>query len=259
VSDDTPPAGRHVRFAGASGARLAARLDLPAGEPRAWVLFAHCFTCGKDLRSVGRIGRALAERGIAVMRFDFTGIGQSEGDFADTTFSSNVADLEAAVDFMRAELAAPRLLVGHSLGGAAVLAVAARVPEVAAVATIAAPANTDQFRARLLRRVPELESRGEGEISLGGGRYRIRRELLDDLAEQRLDEVLDHLDKPLLVLHSPADATVDITQGERLFARARQPKSFVALDGADHLLLDNPADAAFVGELLATWAGRYLP
>jgi alpha/beta superfamily hydrolase len=196
-------ASRHVSFEGAFGDALAARIDLPEGEPRAWALFAHCFTCGKDLKSVGRIGRALAARGIAVLRFDFTGIGESGGEFAETTFSSNVEDLLAAAGFMRASFAAPSLLVGHSLGGAA--------------------------------------------------------ELLDDLAAHSLGEILDRLDRPLLVLHSPADTTVDVAHGEELFARARQPKSFVCLDGADHLLLARPADAVFVGELIATWAGRYLP
>ncbi len=252
------PRSEHLRFPGAFGDTLAARLDRPGGEARAYALFAHCFTCGKDLRTLGRISAALVDRGIAVLRFDFTGIGESAGDFSRTNFSSNLDDLRAAAAFMRAELEAPSLLLGHSLGGAAVIAVARDIPEVVAVATLAAPADTRRFRTRLTRSVPELESRGEGELSLGGGRFRIRRQLLDDLDAYAMERHVTELGRPLLVFHSTADTTVDIDQGLRLFALARQPKSFVALDGADHLLLADERDAPYVGAVLAAWADRYL-
>jgi uncharacterized OsmC-like protein/alpha-beta hydrolase superfamily lysophospholipase len=258
-----------VAFPGSQGARLAGRLETPEGEPAAYVLFAHCFTCSKDLKSAGGISRQLLARGIAVLRFDFTGLGESGGDFADTNFSSNVEDLVAAADFLRRERQAPALLVGHSLGGTAMLAAAPRIPEALAVATIGAPSDTANLRAKLAARVaglggpaaPEAGPAGEEayELDLGGQRpVRIRRQLLEDLAGDHLHGVLPALGRPLLLFHSPVDRVVGIEHAERLFLAARHPKSFVSLGDADHLLSD-PRDAAQVGAMLAAWASRYLP
>jgi uncharacterized OsmC-like protein/fermentation-respiration switch protein FrsA (DUF1100 family) len=257
-----------VEFPGSRGARLAGRIETPEGEPAAYALFAHCFTCSKDLKSAGGISRELLARGIAVLRFDFTGLGESGGDFADTNFSSNVEDLVTAAAFLRRERQAPALLVGHSLGGTAMLAAAPRIPEALAVATIGAPSDTGHLRAKLAARVaglggtaPEAGPAEEEayELDLGGLRpVRIRRQLLEDLAGDHLHGVLPALGRPLLLFHSPVDRVVGIDHAERLFLAARHPKSFVSLGDADHLLSD-PRDAAQVGAMLAAWAGRYLP
>ncbi|MBM3789222.1 MAG: alpha/beta hydrolase [Acidobacteria bacterium] len=245
-----------LEFRGALGAALVGRLERPAGEPVAFALFAHCFTCSKDLKAVGGISRTMAGQGYAVFRFDFTGLGESAGDFGETDFSSNLDDLIAAADFLRREFRAPRLLVGHSLGGAAVLAAARRVPECTAVATIAAPSDTEHLRDILVSRAPEIEAAGVAEVRIGGRSFRIRKRLLDDLAEAHVRNNLARLDRALLIMHSPEDSVVDVEHARRLFEGARHPKSFVSLDGADHLLNDE-RDARFAGEVLAAWARRY--
>jgi putative redox protein len=247
-----------VRFEGAFGDQPAARVDLPPGEPRAIALFAHCFTCSKDLKPIVRISRALAERGIGVVRFDFTGIGESAGDFADTNFTSNLEDLVAAAGFVRREYDGPQLLIGHSLGGAAVLAAAHRVPEARLVATIAAPSDTGHLSETLLRHAPELEEEGEAEVVLAGRRVRIRRQLIDDLDQHSMSSAVAALDRPLILFHSPADKVIDIEHAHRIFEMAKHPKSLVSLGGADHLLLENREDAIFVADILATWTRRYL-
>lgn len=248
----------HLKFPGANGTMLAARMESPDTDPAAYALFAHCFTCSKDLKSAGWISRALVENGVAVLRFDFTGIGESEGDFADTDFSSNLDDLVAAADFLRREREAPRLLVGHSLGGAAVLAAAHRIPESRAVATIGAPSDTEHLRDTLIRLAPDLEARGEAEVDLGGAqRFRVRRQLLDDLSEDHLQEALANLRKPLLIFHSPVDELVGVDHARRIFLAARHPKSYLSLGMADHLLTDQ-RDARYVADMLAAWARRYL-
>ncbi|HEV2954483.1 MAG TPA: alpha/beta fold hydrolase [Xanthobacteraceae bacterium] len=244
-------------FPNASGERLAALIDRPAGTPRAFALFAHCFTCGKDIRAARRIAEGLTARGIAVLRFDFTGIGASDGEFANTNFSSNVADLVAAADHLRKVARAPALLIGHSLGGAAVLAAAGDVPEARAVATIAAPADPSHVTGLIQDRVEEIRARGEVEVSLAGRPFRIRREFLDDVSQQRLDEKIGKLRKALLVLHAPGDDLVGIDNASHIFLAAKHPKSFVSLADADHLL-GNPRDAAYVADVIAAWAGRYL-
>jgi uncharacterized OsmC-like protein/alpha/beta superfamily hydrolase len=244
-------------FPNASGERLAALLDRPTGTPRAFALFAHCFTCGKDIRAAKRIAEGLTARGIAVLRFDFTGIGTSEGEFANTNFSSNVADLVAAADHLRKVERAPALLIGHSLGGAAVLAAAGEVPEARAVITIAAPADPSHVTGLLKDRVEEIRARGEVEVTLAGRPFRIRREFLDDVSEQRLDGKISKLRKALLVLHAPTDDIVGIDNASHIFLAAKHPKSFVSLADADHLL-SKPRDAAYVADVIAAWAGRYL-
>jgi uncharacterized OsmC-like protein/alpha/beta superfamily hydrolase len=247
-----------LRFPGAHGGTLAARLESPVTDPTAYCLFAHCFTCSKDLKAAGWISRALVDRGIAVFRFDFTGIGGSEGEFSDTDFSSNLDDLVAAADFLRSHYQAPALLLGHSLGGTAVLAAAERIPEVRAISTIGAPSDTEHLRDILLHLSPELEARGEAEIDLGGAhRFRIRKQLLEDLAEDHLKGVLHKLHRPLLLFHSPVDNTVGIEHAHRLFEAAKHPKSYISLGMADHLL-SRERDARYVGEVLAAWAGRWL-
>lgn len=247
----------HLKFPGSRGQELAARLDSPVTVPSAYALFAHCFTCSKDIKAAGWISRALVERGIAVLRFDFTGIGESEGDFAGTDFSSNLDDLVAAADFLRREREAPSLLVGHSLGGCAVLAAAERIPEARAVSTIAAPSDTEHLSRTLVRLAPELEARGEAEVNLGGRPFRIRKQLLDDLEEDHLRGVLERLHRPLLIFHSPVDNIVGVDHARRLFEMAKHPKSFVSLNLANHLLNDE-RDACFAGDVLAAWSSRYL-
>jgi putative redox protein len=246
-----------LTFEGAGGETLAARLDLPAGEPRAYALFAHCFTCSKDIFAAKRIAGALAEGGIAVLRFDFTGLGHSEGEFANTNFSSNVDDLVAAAEYLRANRAAPKLLIGHSLGGAAVLAAAARVPEAVAVATIGAPSDPGHVAHLFRDAADEIAAKGEAEVDLGGRRFRVKKQFLDDIAAQNLEPALGTLRKALLLFHAPRDETVGIDNAGRIFAAAKHPKSFVSLDDADHLL-SRKADAVYVAQVLAAWADRYL-
>lgn len=252
-----PARVERATFPGGAGDLLAARLDLPADAPRAFVLFAHCFTCGKDLRSARRLAAMLTTSGFGVLRFDFTGLGSSEGEFANTNFSSNAADLVAAIDWMRREYAAPQLLVGHSLGGAAVLAVAGGVEEVEAVVTIGAPADTEHLTELFAGASDEIAESGAACVSLAGRPFTITRQLLDDLAGHRLLDLVREMRKPLLVMHSPTDNTVGIENAGQIFGAARHPKSFVSLDGADHLLGD-PRDADFAAGLIAAFAERYL-
>lgn len=244
-------------FPGAHGSQLAARLDTPGQPARAVALFAHCFTCGKDIFAASRISQALVDHGIAVLRFDFTGLGHSEGEFANTDFSSNVADLVAAGDWLRAQHRAPSLLIGHSLGGSAVLAAASALPEVRAVATIGAPSDVAHVAGLFKTKLAEIESEGEAEVQLAGRSFRIRREFLADAAEQNLREKIGALGRALLLLHSPADDTVPIGNATALFVQARHPKSFVSLDDADHLLRRR-SDAVYAANLIATWSERYL-
>lgn len=245
-------------FDGHDGAQLAGRLDLPDGEPRATALFAHCFTCSKDFVASRRIAQGLAENGIAVLRFDFTGLGHSEGEFANETFTSNTDDLVAAAAALRTRGMAPALLVGHSLGGAAVIAAAGRIPEAHAVATIGAPADPGHVVHQFESRREEIERTGQAQVDLAGRPFTIRKAFLDDIAAVTLDERLAGLRRALLVIHAPRDATVGIDNATRLFAAAKHPKSFVSLDDADHLLT-RAADADYAADTIATWASRYLP
>jgi uncharacterized OsmC-like protein/fermentation-respiration switch protein FrsA (DUF1100 family) len=244
-------------FPNAQGHRLSGLLDEPAGEVRAYALFAHCFTCGKDIHAARRIAAALTELGIAVLRFDFTGLGSSEGEFANTTFSSNVADLIAAADELRRKRKAPAILIGHSLGGTAVLAAAAAVPEARAVVTIAAPFDPAHVAGLFKEGLAPGGAGGEVEASIGGRTFRVRRAFLDDVAEQSLAEHIAGLRRALLIFHSPSDEVVGIEHASRIFLAAKHPKSFVSLSGADHVL-SHKGDAAYVANVIAAWAERYL-
>jgi len=247
-----------ITFTGSDGrSQLAARLDLPAGPPRAFALFAHCFTCSKDIFAAQRIAEGLAADGIGVLRFDFTGLGSSEGEFANTDFSSNVADLVAAAEWLRREHQAPKILVGHSLGGAAVLAAAAAIPEATAVATIAAPAEPAHVRHLFRDAAQDIERDGEADVDLAGRTFRIRREFLEDIEANRLEYAIGNLRRALLVFHAPLDPIVGIDNASRIFTAAKHPKSFVSLDDADHLL-SRRADAIYVAQVIAAWAARYV-
>src|SRR6185437_12326963 len=244
-------------FLNTKGEKLAAVLDLPLGKPTAHALFAHCFTCGKDNLAAKRIAGRLAINGIAVLRFDFTGLGGSEGEFANTHFSSSVDDLVAAADHLRKTYGAPAILIGHSLGGAAVLAAAQRIPDARAVVTIAAPYDPGHVVGLFKKQADKIRERGEVEVTLAGRPFRIKREFLDDVAEKKLDECLANLRKALLVFHSPTDDTVGIENASHIFQAAKHPKSFVSLAGADHLL-SQKSDAIYVANVIAAWAERYL-
>jgi uncharacterized OsmC-like protein/esterase/lipase len=244
-------------FRSNQGQQLAALLDRPAGPVRAVALFAHCFTCGKDNKAARRIAEGLKLHGIGVLRFDFTGLGASEGEFANTSFSSNVDDLVAAADHLRQALHAPAILIGHSLGGAAVLAAAHRIAEARAVVTINAPFDPAHVTGLFGGRTSEIEAKGEVEVTLAGRPFRVRRAFLDDIAKQNLSHHLAGLRKALLVFHAPTDDIVGIDNASHIFTAAKHPKSFISLAGADHLL-SRPGDAAYVAHVIAAWAERYL-
>ena len=246
-----------LEFDGAHGAKLAARLDLPAGKIRAFALFAHCFTCSKDIPAARHIAGALSREGIAVLRFDFTGLGGSGGDFSSTGFSSNVEDLKLAAEFLRRNYEAPQILIGHSLGGAAVLSVAADIPEVRAVVTIGAPSEADHVIHNFKGAVDQIRANGAGEVDLAGRTFTIRSEFLDDLEARSVRDKVSRLGKPLLVMHAPLDDTVGIDNATNIFVAAKHPKSFVSLDKADHLL-SNGDDAAYAARVIAGWVSGYL-
>lgn len=249
---------RHrVEFPGGSGLQLAGILETPEGEARATALYAHCFTCGKDVLAAARISRRLAERGCATLRFDFTGLGDSEGDFSDTNFSSNVQDLLAAAEYLRREHRPPQLLVGHSLGGAAILAAAGQIPEARAIATIAAPADAEHVCRQFADALDTIRSEGQAQVELAGRPFTIKKQFLDDL-QARSSGHIRNLERPLLIYHSPQDKVVSVDEAAEIYSRARHPKSFISLQGADHLLTRRE-DADYVADTLAAWASRYLP
>ena len=251
-------ASKRINFPGAQGVKLAAVLETPdGGDPRAFALFAHCFTCTKDIFSARYVTAGLARRGFAVLRFDFTGLGASEGEFANTNFSSNVQDLLCAAEFMRAELKAPRVIVGHSLGGAAVLAAAGEIPELRAVVSIAAPAEPAHVQNLFTDAKQKIQMEGEAEVLLAGRPFKIKKQFLDDIEGTKLAGKIRAMNKALLIFHSASDKTVGIENARKIYEAAHHPKSFISLDGADHLLSDK-RDAAYVSEVLAAWAGKYL-
>ena len=245
------------RFRDSHGHLLDGRLEHPDGEPRAVALFAHCFTCTKQSRASTQIAGELAGRGFAVLRFDFTGLGGSEGDFANSGFRSNVGDLVAAADALRERVTAPAMLIGHSFGGAAVIAAAERIPEIRAVVTIAAPFHVDHVLARIGEGIERVREDGEAMVEIGGRRFHLDTGFLDEIADQPQAERLAALGRALLVMHSPQDALVGIENARQIFEAARHPKSFVALPGADHLLLD-PEKGAYAAAVIAAWAYAYL-
>jgi putative redox protein len=245
------------QFEGVGGHQLAASLDLPTETPVAYALFAHCFTCGKDVLAARRIAAALAAKGIAVLRFDFTGLGSSGGEFANSNFSSNVTDLVRAADHLRQTRKAPAILIGHSLGGAAILAAANKIPDAKAVVTIAAPSAPAHVTGLFKDEIEDVRKHGEIEVSLAGRPFKITRQFIDDIAEHDLMAKISKMRKALLVMHAPADDTVGIDNATRIFTSARHPKSFVSLAGADHLLT-NKADATYVADVIAAWATRYI-
>lgn len=248
---------QRFQFTGSEGHQLAAALDTPDGAISAYALFAHCFTCGKDVLAASRIALALAAKGIAVLRFDFTGLGSSEGDFANSTFSSNVADLVRAADHLRETRKAPAILIGHSLGGAAILAAAGQIPDAKAVVTIAAPSDPAHVTGFFKDRIEDIRKTGKVEVTLAGRPFQIKREFLDDIAEHGLMTHVANLHKALLIMHAPTDGTVSIDNATRIFVAAKHPKSFVSLADADHLLTDR-RDANYVADVIAAWAERYV-
>jgi putative redox protein len=251
-------ASKDIEFVNPDGHRLSARLDLPTDDPPgAFALFAHCFTCSKHTKAISHISRALTGEGIAVLRFDFTGLGQSEGEFADTSLSSNVDDLIAAADFLNHRFRAPKIIIGHSFGGAAALMAAAKIPSAAAVATIAAPAEPAHVSRLLGSSRREIETEGEARVQLAGRSFVLKKQFLEDLQSIDLQSKLRELNLALLIFHSPVDEVVGIENASRIFRSARHPKSFVSLDKADHMLSDN-RDARYVGAVIAAWASRYL-
>lgn len=251
------PLDNKITFTGALGEELAARLDMPPMAPRAYALFAHCFTCSKDIFAAARVSAGLAERGIAVLRFDFTGLGHSGGEFANTNFTSNVGDLVAAANWLLENHEAPGILIGHSLGGAAVLAAAGKIPCAKTVATIGAPFDPAHVSDNFSSSVAEINRHGEAAVSLGGRPFVIKKQFLDDIAGQDQKQRIKNLNKALLVFHAPGDAIVGIDNAAEIYGAAKHPKSFVSLDGADHLL-SQKEDAVYVAEVIAAWAGRYL-
>ncbi len=245
-------------FIGAFGDELEARLDLPnGGDQSGYLLFAHCFTGSKDVLAAVRIAKALWLRKFAVFRFDFTGLGESDGDFANTTFSSNVDDLIAAAGYLRNHHKAPSILIGHSLGGAAVLSASVELPEVGAVCTIGAPSDPHHVEHHFSAARPEIEATGEAEVSIGGRPFRIKKSFLDDIADHKLTDKVARMKKALLVFHSPIDDVVGIENAAEIYKAAKHPKSFVSLDKADHLVTKRE-DAYYVAEVVSAWADRYI-
>ncbi|GGD74470.1 bifunctional alpha/beta hydrolase/OsmC family protein [Lacimicrobium alkaliphilum] len=244
-----------VSFAGSDG-NLSGLLEQPQSPPRCYTLFAHCFTCTKDIAAASRIARALTGQGIAVLRFDFTGLGNSDGDFANTNFSSNIGDLLRACEFLRQNYQAPQLLIGHSLGGAAILAMADKVPEVKALATIGAPYNASHVIKNFGDAVEQIEQQGQARVRLGPRHFQIQKQFLEDI-DQYQGKRLTQLNKALLIMHAPGDTQVSINEAEKIYQDARHPKSFISLDDADHLL-SRKSDADYAANVISAWAGRYI-
>jgi len=252
-----PTSSYRFKFPSSNGQELAARLDLPLGKPISYALFAHCFTCTKDIFAANRIAKGLNDDGIAVLRFDFTGLGASDGEFANTNFTSNVNDLIAAANHMREELMAPEIIIGHSLGGAAVLSAAKHIPESKAVVTIGAPSDPSHVVHNFKSSISEIEEKGDAEVLLVGRPFRIQKQFLEDVKGQNLKKDIATLKKALLVFHAPLDKTVGIENAGQIYDAAKHPKSFISLDNADHLLSEH-ADAIYVAAVIAAWAARYI-
>ncbi len=249
---------KKVRFESATNQSLSGLLDTPAtGEPHNYVIFAHCFTCNKNLNAVRHISSALTSKGFAVLRFDFTGLGESEGAFEETSFSSNISDLVQAAEFLKAEYRAPALLVGHSLGGAAVLATAAQIDSIKAVATIGAPYAPEHVQHLFAGAEQEFEQTGKAQVNIGGRPFTIGRQFVEDIKNQNPEENIKRLKRAVMIMHSPQDSIVEIDNASAIYQAAKHPKSFISLDGADHLL-NKADDAIYVGNTIAAWSSRYI-
>ncbi|MFO7800322.1 alpha/beta hydrolase family protein [Rhodohalobacter sp.] len=248
---------KKIEFEGATGESLAAKIDYPEGEHIACALFAHCFTCSKNLKAVGNIAKALNKKGVAVLRFDFTGLGDSEGTFEDTNFSSNVEDLVAASEYMGKEMSLPSIVIGHSLGGAAVIQAAHKMDSVKAVATIGAPSDPKHVERHFESKREEIEEKGSAIVNLAGRPFRIKKQFLDDLEKTRMDKYIENLDRALMVMHSPMDDTVGIDNAAHIYKTAKHPKSFLSLHEADHLLMDE-AYSLYAGSIIAEWSTIYI-
>ncbi|OMH26628.1 bifunctional alpha/beta hydrolase/OsmC family protein [Motiliproteus sp. MSK22-1] len=246
-----------LEFPGSDGLLIAGLLETPSDNPHAFALFAHCFTCGKDMIAASRIARSLVAKGYAVLRFDFTGLGSSDGEFANSNFSSNIADLVHAADYLRDNYRPPSLLIGHSLGGSAVLAAAHAVPEATGVVTIGAPADPEHVTKQFACNTTDINKSGQAEVNLGGRTFTIKKQFLDDLTSHNQHEKIAKLKKALLVFHSPADVTVSINEAEKIYRTAKHPKSFISLDNADHLLTQ-PRDSEYVAATIAAWSTRFI-
>ncbi|ELO0972891.1 alpha/beta hydrolase family protein [Raoultella ornithinolytica] len=243
-------------FKNAEGEELAGLLELPE-NPKAFALLAHCFTCGKDLKGAARIARKLTENSIAVLRFDFTGLGNSEGDFSNTNFSSNISDLLCAVDYLRREYEAPSLLIGHSLGGSAILSIAGKVPEARAVVTIGSPGELTHVQRLFKDNIEDIRNHGAFPVELAGRVFTLKKQMLDNIQEHKIAQKVFTMNKPLLIFHAPNDDTVLIEQAEKIFKAARHPKSFISLGEADHLLT-HPQDAEYVAGIIVAWSSAYI-
>jgi esterase/lipase len=249
---------RKVSFTNSDNQRLSAIMEIPdQGAPIAYALFAHCFTCNKNFTAVKNIGRALNSKGIAVLRFDFSGLGESEGDFENTNFSSNIEDLLSAAAFLNENFEAPNILIGHSLGGAAAIYAASILDSVKVVATVGTPSDPSHVTHLFENRLAHINEHGIANVSIGGRSFTIKKQFLDDINEKNMQQTVHHLGKPILILHSPQDNTVSIDNAATIYQAARHPKSFISLDGADHLL-SRPSDSAYVGSMIAAWSERYI-
>ena len=252
-------ASEKVEFKGALGDTLSAKIDYPdEGEVRSWVLFSHGFSIGKDLKPIRTISKALVEDGYGMMRFDFTGLGESEGDFSETNFSTNCQDIRAAAKFLEENYSAPCILIGHSFGGTAALKIASEIPSVKAVATIGSPCDTTHIVHQFGGKLEEIIVEGEAKVLLAGRPFTIKEQFLDDIRSQDMINEIAELRVALMIFHSPQDSVVNIDNASHIYMQAHHPKSFVSLDGADHLLLHNPKDAEYVGHVLTAWAERYI-
>ena len=247
-----------ISFTGALGHELSALVDRPEGDVKSWALFAHGFSIGKDFKPLRTISRTLVDEGIGMMRFDFTGLGQSEGKFEDTNFSTNVGDLLAAAQWLSDNCRPPCLLIGHSFGGTAALKAADEIPECKAVATIGSPADTTHIIHQFADKIEEIVEDGEAKVMLAGRPFTIKEHFLEDVKNHDIMKEINDLDRALMIMHSPQDQVVSIENAAHIYGAARHPKSFVSLDGADHLLLKDAKDAEYIARLLAAWADRYL-
>ena len=249
---------RKVYFTNKQGYILASSLDMPKNrKAESYAILVPCFTCTKDLKSMINIGSALSEKGIAVFRFDFTGLGESEGDFTDMSYSKMLDDLQDAVDYLKDNFDSPKLLIGHSLGGCLVIEIANRIPSVKAVVTIASPSEPSNLLDKFQNTKDRATKEGVAETEIGGVKFKLTRHFFEDLENHKMEPFITELNKPLLVMHSPADTYGSIENGLHIFEKAKQPKSFISLEGIDHLML-NKADALYVGSLIAAWSEKYI-